>query len=83
MIGNGVVNQDVYELAFQAVVAIDAQLMAQSGRAGGNYSRGVVPVVAYRDGKDRLLSELEEVIRAFNAGDLWVNGERVVTNAQA
>jgi hypothetical protein len=68
--------QRAYELALAAVAQIEADLCAAD--SGGYKSRtSVVPMRFYRDGAGRLLRELDQVIAAFLADDLTINGQNV------
>jgi hypothetical protein len=68
--------QRAYELALAAVAQIEADLCAApSGKH--NQRTSVVPMRFYRNGAGRLLRELDQVIAAFLADDLTINGQNV------
>jgi hypothetical protein len=68
--------QRAYELALAAVAQIEADLCAApSGKH--NQRMSVVPLRFYRNGAGRLLRELDQVIAAFLADDLTINGQNV------
>ena len=68
--------QRAYELALAAVAQIEADLCAAPSLKH-NQRQAVVPLRFYRNGAGRLLSELDEVVAAFLADDLTVNGVNV------
>jgi hypothetical protein len=73
--------QRAYELALAAVAQIEADLCAApSGKH--NQRMSVVPMRLYRAGSWRLLLELAQLIAAFLADDLTLNGQNVCTQGQ-
>jgi hypothetical protein len=73
--------QRAYELALAAVAQIEADLCAApSGKH--NQRTSVVPMRFYRNGRGELLRELDQVIAAFLADDLTINGQNVCPQGQ-
>ena len=69
--------QKAYELALLAIRQIEADLCAVGVCFGRASQQSVVPLRFYRNGRGELLSELNQVVAAFLADDLTVNGVNV------
>lgn len=68
--------QQAYELALAAVARIEADLCA-APFGKHDHRPSIVPLRFYRNGRGELLRELDQVVAAFLADDLTINGENV------